>query len=469
MAKRSKSRLQGRHRHAAPGRSRSFYVWVTVGVAAGLAVLTLVILYFSLKDKPDSVVQRITSKVAQAMVSPDLVFGGRDRLNILILGVDVNRDRRGQPTQELARTDTIMVVGLDCYFKTVRVLSLPRDTWVEIPGQNGWHKINAAHALGGPEGLEKTVEENFHLRIHHYIRTDFKGFVELVDALGGVELVVEKDMDYDDNWGQLHIHLKKGRQMLDGDKAHQYVRFRHDARGDLGRIERQQKLLRAIVQKILTPEGLTKLPDLADIAYRYVTTDLRKKELLSLAMFLKEIRSEDVEIASLPVYSEGHGLWPKLQEAKVLLGEMFGVTFNEREWDRYWEERKTRPLPKPEPSPLQESKEPAEEMEEELPPSPESEEVEIESPLEKGKTAETGPADTIGKTTSTETVTPPPKAESAPGFQKKPELVLPPPEKKDLTGEPSTPAGSATPEPQSMPTPEGSGEGLEPQKATEPQ
>jgi len=475
MAKRSKSKLQARRRHAVPVRSRSFYVWVTVGIAAGLAVLTLVIVFFSLKGKPDSVVQRITTKVARAMVSPELVFGGRDRLNILVLGVDVNRDRRGQPTKELARTDTIMVVGLDRYFKTVRVLSLPRDTLVEIPGQNGWHKINAAHALGGPEGVERTIEENFHLRVHHYIRTDFGGFVELVDALGGVELLVEKDMDYDDNWGQLHIHLKKGQQVLDGDKAHQYVRFRHDTRGDLGRIERQQKLLRAIVQKILTPEGLTKLPDLADIAYQHITTDLKKRELLSLAMFLKEIRSEDVETASLPVYSEGHGLWPQPQEARKLLREMFGASFNEREWDRYWEERKTRPLPKPKPSPLQELEEPSEEVEEEPFPLPEPEEAEAQTLLEEGKTPKTGPADTVEKTAPGETIEPPQKAESAPGVPKKPDLVSPSPpgksamSKTDVTGEPSVPADSATTEPQSIPAPEGSGEEPGPQKVTEPQ
>lgn len=311
---------------------------VTIGVAAN----------FIFRDSSGrTTAQKATGKILQAMASPDLLFStaSGDRVNLLVIGVDVNRDRKGQVTQEPGRTDTILLITLDRYFKSVRGLSIPRDLRVEIPNHNR-QKINAAHALGGPFLLIETIQKNLGIPIHHYIRTNFEGLIGLVDEIGGVELYVEKDLDYDDNWGQLHIHLKQGWQILDGEKAHQYIRFRHDRDGDLGRIRRQHKLGKAIAKKILSPAMIFMLPALMEKAQQFVTTDMSRRELMSLVGFLREVNEEQIEFVTLPVYSDGRDLLPRKEEAATLLLKLFGDSFDQYAWETLFPpEKKLLPPP----------------------------------------------------------------------------------------------------------------------------
>jgi len=275
------------------------------------------------KDKP---LRTFVSAIADMWSSPDLVFAGRDSLNVVLIGIDVNRDRRGMPYTKNARSDTILVVHFDRLAHKVSAISIPRDTLATIP-HHYTTKINAAHALGGPELLLDTLSQSLGIAADYYIKVKFAGLEKAVDAVGGVDLYVEKDMDYDDNWGQLHIHLRKGFQHLDGAKAHQYARFRHDAMGDIGRVARQQKLLKALARKILSPEVIPRIPRLIRVLQQNVETNLTTAQLLSLAAFMKSINPDTIETETLPGVPRG-GYWVvDSPAASVLLSRLLGSTF----------------------------------------------------------------------------------------------------------------------------------------------
>ncbi|MCX7777628.1 MAG: LCP family protein, partial [Armatimonadetes bacterium] len=208
-----------------------------------------------------TLMRQIAGVVCRFIASPDLIFAGRDRVNILLIGRDVDRDRYRRILPTHGRADTIIVVSLCRSERKAYILSIPRDTAVLING-HGLQKINAAHSFGGPELLVEVLRDQLCIGIDYYARTSFEGFKKIVDAVGGVWLYVEKDMNYDDNWGNLHIHLKKGWQWLDGEKAHQYVRFRHDAEGDIGRTKRQRKFLEALAVRLTSPSVLPRLPSI---------------------------------------------------------------------------------------------------------------------------------------------------------------------------------------------------------------
>lgn len=211
-------------------------------------------------------------------------------INLLVLG----SDSRGEAN---ARADTIIIFSVNPEKKRVYVVSIPRDYRVEIPGE-GFNKINAANHLGGAELMIRTVESYTTLPIHHYLETDFKGFQEMVDALGGVEIYVDKAIkDYTPGY---RMGIPAGYQRMDGSLALCYVRYRHDARGDFGRIERQQRFLKALMDKLLRIQNIFKMPTLANILADNTETDLSISEMIELGNFLRGIDSENVKMVSLP-------------------------------------------------------------------------------------------------------------------------------------------------------------------------
>ncbi len=137
------------------------------------------------------------------------VFPHQQALNLMVIGRDRDYSDSDQILKSRGRSDMLMVAHLDFDKKTVALLSIPRDTLAQIPG-HGTTKINAAHKYGGPALSEQTVQDNFGIPSEKYVALDFDGFEQAIDILGGVDLVVDKKMDYDDNWGHLHIHLKPG-------------------------------------------------------------------------------------------------------------------------------------------------------------------------------------------------------------------------------------------------------------------
>jgi LCP family protein required for cell wall assembly len=301
----------------------------------------------------------VMSAMADVAGSPDLVFGTKDYLTVLVVGRDVDRDRRGQVMKTYGRSDTIMVAYFDRTAHKVSLLSIPRDMLMRIP-RAGVMKVNAAHSFGGPELLIRTLRDNLCLEVDHWIRVNFEGSVKVVEAMGGVVVEVEKDMNYDDNWGNLHIHLKKGRQLLDGQKAHQYMRFRKDAEADIGRIRRQQQLMRDMAHQLLQPGKLLKLPRIVQAIQGVVDTDMSDSEMMSLAAFMRNVPPDGVVTETLPGHSR-NGQWVMVSSAAgELLQKTMGYAFGFMQWRRAGQPRYAgmtiprAPVPDPEPTRLPE-------------------------------------------------------------------------------------------------------------------
>lgn len=231
-------------------------------------------------------------------------FPGKKDIYVLVLGLDQNWTDKNIMHTKGARSDTIMLAHLNLEKKTAGLLSIPRDSDVEIPGYYK-SKINEAHALGGPELSEKTVEKLLGIKIDYYIVVKTKALPELIDSIGGVEVFVDKDMDYDDNWGHLHIHLKEGWQIVDGDRAVQFSRFRKDAEGDLARIRRQQQVLYAIKSKIAgSSKNVFELQKLVGKISKNIETNLSTPQMLHLITTYRHLDMGSIKMGTVPTYGE---------------------------------------------------------------------------------------------------------------------------------------------------------------------
>jgi len=243
-----------------------------------------------------------------ANINPFNIFKGpfpadKKELYILVLGLDQNWTEKNIMHTKGARSDTIMVAHLNREKKTVGLLSIPRDTRVPIPGHYEF-KINEACSIGGPELAVKTVEELLKIKIDYYIVVKTNALPELIDTIGGVEVYVDKDMDYDDNWGHLHIHLKEGWQIIDGDRSVQFSRFRKDEEGDLARIRRQQQVLCAIKDKVSRTKSLVELQKIVEKVSKNIQTDLSTGQIFDLITTYRHMDMGGVKMGTIPTYGE---------------------------------------------------------------------------------------------------------------------------------------------------------------------
>ncbi|PRX20612.1 LytR family transcriptional attenuator [Orenia metallireducens] len=242
-----------------------------------------------------------------------------DKLNILLLGSDSKY--KGH-----TRADTIMVASIDLTEQKVGIISIPRDTRVKLADRNSYNKINAAYSYDGVELTQRSIENLLQIEIDHYLEVDYQGFIDMVNTLGGIELEIEKDLHYVDQADNLYIDLKAGKTKLSGEDALSYVRFRHDALGDLGRIQRQQKFLKAALDKILDVKTLFKVPELVKDFSQNVKTNLGLSKMLKLASFIPNFSLEEIEMAMLPgepKYIDGVSYWlPHKEETRVLVNTL---------------------------------------------------------------------------------------------------------------------------------------------------
>ena len=217
------------------------------------------------------------------------------------MGLDEAHDVEGATPDDLVgRTDTMLLVRVDPEEKVVNVLSIPRDTRVEIPGY-GIEKINQANFEGGAELAAQTVMHNFdNVEIDRYVRVSTTAFQEIVDLVGGIEVLVPKAMQYEDKTQGLVIDLEPGLQNLSGDEAEQFARFRQDSYGDIGRVQRQQILLKALRQRIASPTVLPKLPQIIRVLQKRIDTNLNLEEMLALAGFGLNLETKDLQMVLLP-------------------------------------------------------------------------------------------------------------------------------------------------------------------------
>ncbi|MCD8174760.1 MAG: LCP family protein [Phascolarctobacterium sp.] len=202
----------------------------------------------------------------------------RDRINVLLLGVDDGDSEAGE--SEPKRTDAILLLSFDPQKNEVALLSIPRDTNVVLPGHRDTDKINAAYAYGGVVMAKQTVANLLKVPVHYYVLVNWRGFIDCVNLIGGVDIYVEKDMYYEDPYADLLINIKHGYQHMDGKTAGEYVRFREDELGDIGRVQRQQKFLKAAAEQIFSIQNLPKISSLMAMLDKYVETDLNTLTLL---------------------------------------------------------------------------------------------------------------------------------------------------------------------------------------------
>ena len=247
----------------------------------------------------------------------------RDKSTILIMGVDVRKDDTG-------RSDTMMIATVDPKLDRASLLSVPRDTRVRIYGY-GYDKINAAFAYGGEPLAEKTVENFLGIDIDHYIVIDVNSFVKIIDAIGGIDIYVDKRMKYEDPWddnGGLYINIFPGQQHMDGKKAVTYVRYR-DSEGDIGRIQRQQKFMEACLDKIMSPAFIPRIPAVIREVADAIDTDMTFRQLLELAGALKAAQANGIRtdmVPGYPLYIDEISYWiPYVDELQYSMARLLEV------------------------------------------------------------------------------------------------------------------------------------------------
>lgn len=247
---------------------------------------------------------------------------------VLIMGVD-RRDG------DVGRSDTLMLAAVDEEQGRATLLSIPRDTRVEV-GTYGYDKINHAYAFGGHEMTLASVEKLVGVPVTHYVLIDTSAFERIVDAVGGVDINVEKRMHYEDPWddnGGLVIDLQPGEQHMTGAQAIQYVRYR-DGEGDIGRIARQQHFMRALLAQFLSPQVIPRLAAVVDEVKNAVETDLSTRQLLTLAKRMKDIEAGGMTmqmVIGTPAYLGDISYWiPDLVETRKELFAGVGRELSER-------------------------------------------------------------------------------------------------------------------------------------------
>lgn len=240
-----------------------------------------------------------------------------NKVNILAVGYDSN-------VNGPSRADTIILISLDVESNEAGLIFLPRDTYINSPKRN-FTKLNSAHVYGGIELTQETVEEMLKIDIDYYLETDFTGFERIIDRLGGVDINVSRNLNYVDKAGGLYINIQAGQQTLNGEKALQYVRYR-GTRGDIGRIERQQKFVDAVLARVLSPSIIPKVPGIIKEVNDAVNTNIPVQDITPFLNTAKEIDLNQIETKMLPgkpEYINGISYWiPDLEETEIMIDSL---------------------------------------------------------------------------------------------------------------------------------------------------
>jgi polyisoprenyl-teichoic acid--peptidoglycan teichoic acid transferase len=257
--------------------------WKRVALLAGAGIAAVVAGFFifgNLSDRARHVV---------AVQTSHRVFHAT-KLNLLILGCD-----------DQCNTDSIILAHLDVDRRTATLVSIPRDTWTTL-GNHGSSKINAAYDYGGTKLAARTVS-----KLLGGIPIDAsivilqpKGAAQIVDAMGGLNVNVNESMDYDDNNAALHIHLKQGEQYLTGSQVEGYLRFRHDAASDYGRMKRQQQVLKEMMNQLSQPQNWAKLPRILAFARKDMQSTLTNQQMLALLEVYRDVPDNNIRTFTLP-------------------------------------------------------------------------------------------------------------------------------------------------------------------------
>lgn len=247
----------------------------------------------------------------------------KEPVYLLILGLDK------RPKEKYGRTDTILLARLDPKTKTVKLLSIPRDSRVPVEG-HGLDKINAAGAYGGPALAIKTVKDFTGLLVNHYLEIDFQGFADVVNAMGGVRIDVDRsfdDINGANTGGVSNVtHIDKGYQKLNGQQSLTYVRARHPfADGDFTRMKHQQTFIAAVAKQSLSAANLPKLPSVARAASTNMKSDMSLGDLIALVSEFRGVGKDSIKSYTLPSHPAMIGgisyMLTDTANAKLLIGD----------------------------------------------------------------------------------------------------------------------------------------------------
>ncbi|HEV2440227.1 MAG TPA: LCP family protein [bacterium] len=304
-------------RAARPGRSRGRPRWARVASAA----LRGIVIGFAAVLAAGIVVAALHAEPAGPTFGwPFRVVG---RTNLLVMGLDRTvSDQNPKIVYSISRTDTLIAVSFDPDGRQIHVLSIPRDTRAAIPGR-GTDKINAAYAYAKEALARRTVENLTGVALPYYITIRERGYVHLIDAVGGVTVRIDKDLNYDDNWDGLHIHLKKGNRRLGGKAAIEYARFRHDALGDIGRITRQQQVIDALIAELRRPQVVFHAGRILRVFREDIDTNLRPEQLIALGWFGARVSQGALDRETLPGRFGASDWLPNPAEDRALVARMF--------------------------------------------------------------------------------------------------------------------------------------------------
>ncbi|HLW47088.1 MAG TPA: LCP family protein [bacterium] len=245
------------------------------------------------------------------------------RTNILVMGLDRTvSDQNRAIVYPVSRTDTLIAVSFDPAAGQIHVLSIPRDTRAAIPGHRT-DKINAAYAYGKEPLARRTTEDFTGVAFPYYITIRERGYVHLIDAVGGVTVRIDKNLDYDDNWDGLHIHLKKGNRRLGGQAAIEYARFRHDALGDIGRIRRQQQVIDALIAELRRPSVILHAVRILRVFREDIETNLTPQQLVALGLFGARLPKDALDRETLPGRFGASDWLPNAAEDRAVITRMF--------------------------------------------------------------------------------------------------------------------------------------------------
>lgn len=279
-------------RHSQKRKARKGRIFVTILVALLILVgVVAVIGYFqyqsSLKEAQND------SKLKEYKFNGVKADG--DAINVLLIGSDSRGADQG-------RSDSLMIAHYNTKTNTPKLVSIMRDTYVDIPG-HGKNKINAAYSYGGPELVRQTIKENFGVDVEYYVVANFEGFPKIVDTLApeGIKINAEKDMSKN-----IDVSIKKGEQVMDGKTLLQYARFRKDAEGDFGRIRRQQQVLEALKEQALDVGDVTKIPDVIGKLQGYSSTNIPNGTLMSIGADFLLGKTKTMEKFAIPVEVKWH-------------------------------------------------------------------------------------------------------------------------------------------------------------------
>ncbi|MFP3952962.1 MAG: LCP family protein [Candidatus Acetothermia bacterium] len=237
----------------------------------------------------------------------DLVERG-ERVNLLVLGLDYIEGATAR------RSDTMMLVSIDPEANEASLISIPRDLYVKYP-EGKFRRVNAAYAIDGADLAVDMVSDFLGVPINFHLVIDYKGFKEIVDLIDGVEITVEERLQYTDEAAGLNIDIEPGTQLLTGEEALGYMRYRGN-QSDLQRISRQQKFLQALLQSGIQLKGWSQIKGLIDTGRKYTKTNLSLMDMYDLAKTVKDLEMEDFNMKTLP------GVSARIDNKSVLLPEI---------------------------------------------------------------------------------------------------------------------------------------------------